>query len=269
MHHSFDIQIAQKFGVDIAIFLNHIAFWVDKNAANERHYHDGTYWSYNSQKALEHIFPYWSRQNLRTVIKNCMANGLLITGNYNETKYDRTTWYALTELGLSLFPTLGWNQPIEKLEPTSSLVRTNQPIPDTLPDTYTDTKISCSSGDELNIEEESFNRFWEAYPKKVAKTDAIKAWKKIKQKDYEQIISDIAMRKNNNWKGKSKQYIPNAASYLNGQRWNDELTINKELTNGRPENASEKCARILTDDLRKSYQRQDETTATAINLFLS
>lgn len=92
-------------------------------------------------------------------------------------------------------------------------------------------KNLCSSDDELNIEEDSFNQFWEAYPRKEAKAAARKAWQKIKQKDYEQIISDIAMRKNNNWKGKDKQYIPLPASYLNGKRWNDELTQHKEHGN--------------------------------------
>jgi hypothetical protein len=133
MQHSFDISIATKYGVNVAIFLNNIAFWIHKNVANNKHYHDGFHWTYNSQEAFLQLFPYWTRQNLRTVINQTREKGLILIGCYNETKYDHTSWYALTDEGLSLFPTLksaGCNQPINLSNPTSSLVGINQPIPD-------------------------------------------------------------------------------------------------------------------------------------------
>lgn len=138
MHHHFDIGIATKYGVNVALFLDNMAFWLSKNVANKRHFHDGFHWTYNSQEAFLKLFPYWSRQNLRTVINKCLDEGLIITGNYNETKYDRTGWYAFTEVGLNLYPflkSLGCNQPMELMESTTSLVGINQPIPDALPDT--------------------------------------------------------------------------------------------------------------------------------------
>lgn len=141
MQHSFDISIAQKYGVNVAIFLNNIAFWIQKNVANKSHYHDEHHWTYNTQEAYIALFPYWTRQNLRTVLKKVIDEKLIITGNYNKTKYDRKTWYAFTEKGLDLFPTLktlGCNQPIEMMEPTQRLVRTNRPIADVNTDIKTD-----------------------------------------------------------------------------------------------------------------------------------
>lgn len=141
MQHSFDIIIAEKFGVNVAIFLNNIAFWVKKNQANNKHFYEGRHWTYNSQEALTQLFPYWSRQNIRTILKDCLSQGLLLRGNFNETGYDRTTWYALTDLGLSLFScfnntqqSIGEIQPIDLVKPTESLVESNQPIPDSKPD---------------------------------------------------------------------------------------------------------------------------------------
>lgn len=147
MQHSFDITVAQEYGVNVAIFLNNIAFWIKKNQANNKHFYEGRYWTYNSQEALTELFPYWSRQTIRTVLKSCESKGLLMKGNYNETTYDRTTWYTLTDLGLSLFScfnniqkTLGGNQPMDVLKPTSPLVETNQPIPDSKPDIKPDKR---------------------------------------------------------------------------------------------------------------------------------
>jgi hypothetical protein len=138
MQHSFDIEIAATYGINSAIFLNNIAFWTEKNMANERHFYDGRYWTYNSQKAFSVLFPYWTRQNIRTIIVKSKEDGLIITGNYNENKMNSTSWYALTDLGLTLFPRLefikksreirdGCNQPLGGLELTNVVVGTNQP----------------------------------------------------------------------------------------------------------------------------------------------
>lgn len=155
MHHSFNTEIAEKHGVNAAIFLNHLAFWIQKNAANKKHLKEDRVWSYNTQDAFLDQFPYWSRQNIRTIISYCVKNNLIIVGNFNENAYDRTGWYTFTNEGFDLFPdvkylvnqrinAIGWNQPMEKLESTNGNVRTNQPIPDNKPYYKTYNKSSCA-----------------------------------------------------------------------------------------------------------------------------
>ena len=56
MTYSFDIEIAQEIGVDEAIMLQNIIFWLVKNKANGTNHYDGRYWTYNSHKALESFF---------------------------------------------------------------------------------------------------------------------------------------------------------------------------------------------------------------------
>jgi hypothetical protein len=156
MQHSFDISIATKYGVNVAIFLNNIAFWIQKNIANRVHEYNGTFWTYNSQPAFLEIFPYWTIQNLKTVIKDCIKNNLILIDNFNEQKYDKTSWYCLSEKGLSLFNGLkeshdkailekninkiniGENQPINKLKLTDGQVGINRPIPDSNTDNKPD-----------------------------------------------------------------------------------------------------------------------------------
>lgn len=158
MEHHFNIEIAQKFGVDIAIFLQNLAFWSLKNIANDNHFHDNRYWVYNTQESYTVLFPYWTRQNIRTIITKCLEKNIIIKGNYNKLNYDRTTWYSFTDEGLDLFPvvkkavdnskSLGWNQPMDWLESTNSLVGINQPIPDNKPYNKQQIKSFCLSDEQ-------------------------------------------------------------------------------------------------------------------------
>ena len=58
MIHSFDIEVAKKYGITEAILLNNINFWIEKNKANEINFYDGYYWTFNSKKAFSELFPY-------------------------------------------------------------------------------------------------------------------------------------------------------------------------------------------------------------------
>src|SRR5580704_16793914 len=99
MEHHFNVEIAKQYGTDVAIFLQNIAFWTLKNLANNHHLHDGRYWTYNTQEAWTILFPYWTRQNIRTIILKCIQNDLLIKANYNVNPVDKTSWFALTYKG--------------------------------------------------------------------------------------------------------------------------------------------------------------------------
>ena len=63
--HSFDPEVAQVVGVNAAVIYQNIVWWAEKNAANERHIHDGRVWTYNSVGAFETLFPYLSAKQIR------------------------------------------------------------------------------------------------------------------------------------------------------------------------------------------------------------
>jgi hypothetical protein len=78
------------------------------------------------------------------------------------------------------------------------------------------------------VEPESFTTFWNAYPKKVAKPQALKSWLRIAPtKDTQaQIIQDVTKRKaSEDWTKDQGKYIPNPSTYLNNQRWTDLFEI--------------------------------------------
>ena len=79
-----------------------------------------------------------------------------------------------------------------------------------------------------------FENFWSQYPKKVGKLTAKRSWQKMpddhKQKALEAIVEH---RKYWTAKGTELDYIPHASTWLNQQRWEDELVI-EEKKNVKP-----------------------------------
>ncbi len=131
MQHSFDISIATKFGVNEAIFLNNIAFWIAKNKANNKHFHEGRYWTYNSSKALAELFPYWSDDQIDRLIKKCCKLDLLLINNFNDTSYDRTRWFGLTDFALELFNlAIPRNHGMDTTKSRTPFREIAEPIPD-------------------------------------------------------------------------------------------------------------------------------------------
>ncbi len=86
---------------------------------------------------------------------------------------------------------------------------------------------------------EAFDKFYSAYPKKVSKVSALRAFKKLNPSAtlLQTILSDIqARQKSEQWK--NKQFIPYPATYLNQKRWEDDYTEpkpeKKPYFNGNP-----------------------------------
>lgn len=73
--------------------------------------------------------------------------------------------------------------------------------------------------------EDAFASFWAAYPNRKAKADALKAWEKLKPSEELQasILKAIALQcQGEDWRKEGGRFVPHAATWLNGRRWQDE-----------------------------------------------
>jgi hypothetical protein len=70
---------------------------------------------------------------------------------------------------------------------------------------------------------DGFDAFWKAYPRKVGKPNALKAYLKIKDKPSNLLDILEAHKRLPQWTKDNGQFIPHAATWLNGRRWEDEL----------------------------------------------
>lgn len=72
-----------------------------------------------------------------------------------------------------------------------------------------------------------FERFWDVYPKKRAKKDALKAWEQLSpsQNLVERMIQALDwQKKQDDWLRDGGQYIPFPATWIRGMRWEDAPT---------------------------------------------
>lgn len=75
--------------------------------------------------------------------------------------------------------------------------------------------------------EEGFERFWSAYPRKVAKQASKKAWDRLcpSPELIDAILSAVSAHSASEaWKKDGGAYIPHAATWINGRRWEDQLS---------------------------------------------
>lgn len=142
MQHSFNVEFAVKYGVTEAILISNLEYWIKKNKANNKNFFDGRYWTYNSIKAWSELFPYLSEKKIRNALKNLENEGLILTGNYNTSAYDRTRWYAFSDIGISIL----LKRQMEDEKKENQNCQNGEPIPNIIPDTIPDSKTDSSTG---------------------------------------------------------------------------------------------------------------------------
>jgi hypothetical protein len=99
--HSFNVKLAKQYGVEEAIVLGHIAYWIGINEENGVNFHDGKTWMYQTRKQLAAAMPYFSPDQIRRITDSLVEKNILIKGNYNKIALDKTIWYAFADQNIS------------------------------------------------------------------------------------------------------------------------------------------------------------------------
>jgi len=74
----------------------------------------------------------------------------------------------------------------------------------------------------LAIASPLFNEFWQLWPRREGKANAVKAWQKATKKISESDLVEKARAYVTSPTLPQAQFVPHAATWLNGERWNDE-----------------------------------------------
>lgn len=240
-------ELAAAHGLDAAVMMHNIVYWVSKNKAEGRHFHDGRYWTYNSIAGLHQLFPMWSQQQIRRLLAKCEQRGLLLTGQYGKDPMDHTKWYAPSDAVLALYgendpgddcgedaaSAICQNRQIDLSESAGDAIKTDKSyiMKQSLPK-VTNTPIPPKGErvskrvhkDVPDWKPDRFAGFWDFYPRKGKrnKQGAIRAWDRLKPSD--QLIGEIGralvkLKATDEWKG--GKCIPYAATFLNQERWHD------------------------------------------------
>lgn len=141
-YHSFDPDDAKKYGIEKAIILCNLRFWLDKELANvdkkhessgpKIHEHKGIkyVWTYNSSKAYQIQFPYMKAKSISRWLRELEEAGAIISGIFNKSAYDKTKWYSMPEYSIAQNePSVAQNDP-SMAHDGQSTAQNEQPIPD-------------------------------------------------------------------------------------------------------------------------------------------
>lgn len=77
--------------LDKAVILQQIHYWLERSTNLK----DGYKWVYNSMAEWNKQFPWIAIATLKRKFKSLEDENLLITGNYNRAKFDKTKWYRI------------------------------------------------------------------------------------------------------------------------------------------------------------------------------
>ena len=236
MIHSFNINIATKYGVHSAIILDNLNYWITKNQANEQHFYDGHYWTYNSKKAFAELFPYMTERQIDYALKKLIDDGIIITGKYNTNKYNQTLWYAITNFGYSILQNCemeqtnlsNQNDKIVECNTNNKQADIKQQIITTnnKENTYTEKPFtenpSTANVSNKNVQiEHEFEEIWKIYPRKEDKKKAFSAYKTARKKaSFDEIKKGVETYSNHiRVSNTDKRYIKLGATYFNGECW--------------------------------------------------
>lgn len=202
MNHSFDVDLAVQFGIEEAIIIENLAFWIKKNVANNKNFIEGKYWTFNSARAFNELFPYMNPSKINRVLKKLEKDGIIEIGNHNKAAYDKTSWYTIInqeildkyKINIDVSSFCKMKNGFVKTENgfcnlQDRFSQNEKPIPDINTDINTDKKTTTK--DTINYKEPEV----EVEPKKNSSSFLSEEMKELKKYLKEQ-VQDIPTCKN-------------------------------------------------------------------------
>lgn len=101
-HHLFNVHLAALYGIEEAILIHHFQNWISYNKELDKNCIDGRTWLSRTRKQIAVDFPYWNEEKVRRLTDRLVKLNILLKENYNETKVDKTLWYAFENEGAFL-----------------------------------------------------------------------------------------------------------------------------------------------------------------------
>lgn len=88
-------DLACVIGLNEAIVLQQVHYWLVKNKEAGKNTRDGKVWTYNSMEQWQTQFPFWSVATVKRTFDSLKKKDLLLTANYNALRMDQTKWYTI------------------------------------------------------------------------------------------------------------------------------------------------------------------------------
>jgi hypothetical protein len=255
--HAFNVELATELGdVNEALILQHFYFWHQNNKNKIETIKEGhPYpWTYNTIEKFCEIFPYMKKGGLGGAIERLLKKELLISGNYNTLKFDKTKWYSLTEKGLILFESSvssfkkssssNENSGSSNENSGSSNENSGSSNENTIPDSNTDSNTDNNTNSNKHIksnDERLVDAIIEKYPGNVnSRKEILKVFKQLTSDEKKLAYTNLE-RYTKAWTG----FYHNLRNYIEAKQFSDTELIKRETKN-KPNNITNKKVGVKT-----------------------
>ena len=92
------MSVAMEVGVEAAILLEDIYYWVNHNREREHNFNEGYYWTVNSYQDFVNRFPCFSVGKIKRLLAQLKTAGFIEARHYrNYDPRNRSLWYRTTQ----------------------------------------------------------------------------------------------------------------------------------------------------------------------------
>jgi hypothetical protein len=204
MTHHFAPEVAARLGINQAIVLYNLGYLQTQRAiqGGDEYYFDGRWWVRHSYESLAEWHQYLSVDQLRRIMKGLVEANHVVTRQPE--RFNRTTYWSVAPEFLHVAKSPDGSGEIAGSEAAKS------------PVVLHDNNIITIKSER----QDTFDSWWAKYPKKQGKKQALKKFMGLSADKLSDCLEDdLSVRY-----GKTEyQFIPNPSTYLNGERWDDEL----------------------------------------------
>jgi DnaD/phage-associated family protein len=128
-------KLAEAIGLNEAIFVQQLHFWLNNKKTKER---NGKKYVYNSYKMWKDQMPFWSESTIKRTVKSLEESELVVREYFSKGTLNRTSWYTLNydklkDVEISIYrkyqspnSRTGQNDPLEKVKVTERTGQNDQ-----------------------------------------------------------------------------------------------------------------------------------------------
>ena len=228
MTHHFNTEIAKIYGIEEAIIIDNLFFWIIKNEANGKNFFEGRYWTFNSVKSYNKLFTYMTESKIYRILNKLVSEDIIIKDNFNDNAFDRKGWYAFSDNGKTILENHDYH--FSKIENgdkqnENTIADSKQQIVNEY--TTKDDKDKSLSKKELEVDLNSaFEDCWKAYHRKGNKAASLKIWNKLTEEERQKAKTHIPYYTSS---VDSLNFIKDFERYLKNKTFNTVVYKNKSM----------------------------------------
>lgn len=202
MTHHFNPEVAARLGINQAIILYNLGYLQTQRAiqGGDEYFFEGRWWVRHSYQTLSKWHIHLSVDQMKRVMKPLIEAGHVVTRHPEY--FNRTTYWSVAPEFL---------HDAESHHPSGEIALSEGAKSH---DVLHDNNI-----EHIYTRASMFDAWWKLYPRKAGKKRARKLFEKLSSSDLKDCLADNASLR---YKGRSKEHIPQADTYLSQNKWEDE-----------------------------------------------